>query len=50
MWRNCEAFIFGRTDWEYVNNTFVFPVNIGYRFIETQGGRGQRPVLRHRGG
>ena len=38
MWRNCEAFIFGRTDWEYVNNTFVYPVNIGYRFIKTQAG------------
>jgi hypothetical protein len=38
MWRNCEAFIFGRTDWEYVNNTFVYPVNIGYRFIQTQAG------------
>ncbi len=38
MWRNCEAFIFGRTDWEYVNNTFVYPVNIGYRFIKTKSG------------
>jgi hypothetical protein len=38
MWRNCEAFIFGRTDWEYVNNTFVFPVNVGYRFIQTKAG------------
>ena len=38
MWKNCEAFIFGRTDWEYVNNTFVFPVNIGYRFIQTKAG------------
>lgn len=38
MWKNCEAFIFGRTDWEYVNNTFVFPVNIGYRFIGTKSG------------
>lgn len=38
MWRNCEAFIFGRTDWEYVNNTFVFPVNVGYRFIATANG------------
>ena len=38
MWRNCEAFIFGRTDWEYVTNTFVFPVNIGYRFIQTESG------------
>ena len=38
MWKNCEAFIFGRTDWEYVNNTFVFPVNVGYRFIATKNG------------
>src|ERR1035438_1666555 len=38
MWKNCEAFIFGRTDWEYVNNTFVFPVNIGYHFIATKAG------------
>ena len=38
MWKNCEAFIFGRTDWEYVNNTFVFPVNTGYRFIHTDAG------------
>ncbi|MBN1342788.1 MAG: hypothetical protein JXQ73_08930 [Phycisphaerae bacterium] len=38
MWKNCEAFIFGRTDWEYVNNTFVFPVNVGYRFIATKHG------------
>jgi len=35
---NCEAFIFGRTDWEYVTNTFVFPVKIGYRFIQTPAG------------
>lgn len=35
---HCEAFIFGRTDWEYVTNTFVFPVNIGYRFIRTASG------------
>lgn len=35
---NCEAFIFGRTDWEYVTNTFVFPVKIGYRFIQTPSG------------
>lgn len=38
MWKNLEAFVFGRTDWEYVNNTFVYPVNIGYRFIATQNG------------
>jgi len=38
MWNHCEAFIFGRTDWEYVNNTFVFPVKTGYRFIATPSG------------
>ena len=38
MWRNCEAFVFGRTDWEYVNNTFVFPAKVGYRFMETENG------------
>ena len=26
MWKNCEGFIFARTDWEYVTNTFIFPV------------------------
>jgi hypothetical protein len=38
MQNNLEAFIFGRTDWEYVTNTFVFPAKIGYRFIETKQG------------
>jgi len=38
MQQNLEAFIFGRTDWEYVTNTFVFPAKIGYRFIETANG------------
>jgi hypothetical protein len=37
MQQNLEAFIFGRTDWEYVNNTFVFPAKVGYRFIESNG-------------
>ena len=38
MWHHLEAFIFGRTDWEYVNNTFVFPVMTGYHFIHTAQG------------
>jgi len=38
MWKNLEAFIFARTDWEYVTNTFVFPVKTGYRFIKTAAG------------
>ena len=39
MQDNLEAFIFGRTDWEYVTNTFVFPAKIGYKFIKTPNGR-----------
>lgn len=35
---NLEAFVFGRTDWEYVTNTFVYPCKIGYRFIRTDMG------------
>jgi hypothetical protein len=33
-----EAFIFGRSDWQYVFNTFCFGYNAGYKFIETQAG------------
>jgi hypothetical protein len=38
MQQNLEAFIFGRTDWEYVTNTFVFPAKVGYHFIKTANG------------
>jgi len=38
MWENCEGFVLARTDWEYVTNTFIFPVNIGYHFIATEHG------------
>jgi len=38
MTENCEAFIFGRTDWEYVTNTFVYPCKLGYRLIQTKNG------------
>jgi hypothetical protein len=38
MWENLEAFAFGRTDWEYITNNFVFPANIGWRFIKTEAG------------
>ncbi len=38
MTKNSEAFIFGRTDWEYVFNTFSFGYGIGYRFVETKDG------------
>ena len=38
MQQNLEAFTFGRTDWEYVTNTFVFPAKVGYKFIKTPNG------------
>lgn len=33
-----EAFIFGRSDWQYALNTFCFGYNIGYKFIKTRAG------------
>ena len=33
-----EPFIFGRTDWEYVFNTFSWGYNVGYHFIRTPNG------------
>ncbi|HEV2394214.1 MAG TPA: glycosyl hydrolase family 28-related protein [Verrucomicrobiae bacterium] len=33
-----EAFIFARTDWQYVFNTFCFGYNVGYEFIESKTG------------
>jgi hypothetical protein len=33
-----EAFIFGRSDWQYVLNTFCFGYNVGYKFVQTAGG------------
>ena len=35
---NGEAFIFGRTDWQYVFNTFCFGYKVGYKFIQTAAG------------
>jgi hypothetical protein len=33
-----EAFIFGRSDWQYVFNTFCFGYNVGYKFVQTSKG------------
>ncbi len=33
-----EAFIFGRSDWQYVFNTFCFGYNVGYTFIKSRTG------------
>ncbi|NJK85934.1 MAG: hypothetical protein HC906_08160 [Bacteroidales bacterium] len=38
MQANLEAFIIGRSDWEFMTNTFVFPARIGYHFIYTENG------------
>jgi hypothetical protein len=35
---NGEAFVFGRTDWQYVLNTFCFGYRTGYKFIRTPAG------------
>jgi len=35
---NGEAFIFGRSDWQYVFNTFCFGYKVGYKFIKTGTG------------
>jgi hypothetical protein len=35
---NGEAFIFGRSDWQYVYNTFCFGYNVGYKFVQTRAG------------
>ena len=35
-----EAFIFERTDWHYVLNTFCFGYNVGYKFGASQGSTG----------
>ncbi|MCX8107454.1 MAG: glycoside hydrolase family 55 protein [Verrucomicrobiae bacterium] len=35
---NGVAFVFGRSDWQYVFNTFCFGYSIGYHFIRTRAG------------
>jgi|GEM_PF-138209 len=35
---NGEAFIFGKSDWQYVHNTFCYGYNVGYKFIESATG------------
>jgi hypothetical protein len=36
--KNGEAFIFGRSDWQYVLNTFCFGYKVGYKFEQTAAG------------
>jgi hypothetical protein len=35
---NGRAFVFGRTDWHYVHNTFAFGYKIGYHFVDLGSG------------
>ena len=35
---NSTAFVFGRTDWEYVYNTFCWGYRVGIHFIQTEHG------------
>ena len=35
---NGEAFIFGRSDWQYALNTFCFGYKVGYKFVLTPTG------------
>jgi hypothetical protein len=36
--KNGEAFIVGRSDWQYMFNTFCYGYNIGYKFVKTKTG------------
>jgi hypothetical protein len=36
--KNGEAFIFGRSDWQYVYDTFCYGYNVGYKFVKTPAG------------
>ena len=36
--RHGEAFIFARSDWQYVFNTFCYGYNVGYKFIKSDAG------------
>lgn len=38
--QNGEAFIFERTDWHYVINTFCYGYNVGYKFGASSGSTG----------
>ena len=36
--KNGEGFVFGRTDWEYVLDTFCYGYRVGYHFVATEQG------------
>jgi len=38
LFQNCVAFDIGRSDWEYILNTFSFGCKVGYRFFKSPDG------------
>jgi hypothetical protein len=40
-----EAFIFGRSDWQYVHNTFCYGYRVGYKCTEFKSGPGNGNFL-----
>ncbi len=38
MGEHLEGFVFGRTDWEYITNNFLYSARICYHFIHTPNG------------
>lgn len=42
--KNATAFRFGRTDWEYIDNSFCICYKIGFHFIEGKAGPGNAVI------
>lgn len=38
QYQHGEAFIFAKTDWQYVFNTFCYGYAVGYKFVKTEAG------------
>jgi len=38
--KNAEAFVIGRTDWEYMSNCFCISYKVGYHFVSLKDGPG----------
>ncbi len=38
IYDNCVAFAIGRSDWEFISNTFSYGCKVGYRFYKSEAG------------
>ncbi len=47
--QHLEGFIIGRTDWEYISNSFVIWAKVGFRFIKGVGGKTGNAVITQSG-